>query len=158
MIMDGELDFVSNISDDNGETFVPVGTAGFRRRNVENETVSLASFEHDYEAKKTNGDDVLTRDEFYEILVCVRKQAFTHKGVQAKLLFNRWDKDGDGFLDYDELREKMQQVVPGFQDQSKNSSSFSPTWTRIETTGSQSWNSRTSCIRNRRGLRARQTR
>jgi Ca2+-binding EF-hand superfamily protein len=59
----------------------------------------------------TNQDDVLDQDELNQILIKIRQHCFTHRGVDPEQLFNRWDRDKDGTLDYDEMRLLMYKVL-----------------------------------------------
>ena len=59
----------------------------------------------------TNQDDILDQDELNQILIKIRQHCFTHRGVDPEQLFNRWDRDKDGTLDYDEMRLLMYKVL-----------------------------------------------
>lgn len=59
----------------------------------------------------TNQDNVLDQDELNQILIKIRQHCFTHRGVDPEQLFNRWDRDKDGTLDYDEMRLLMYKVL-----------------------------------------------
>ena len=58
----------------------------------------------------TNKDDILDTAELNQILIKIRQHCYTHKGVDPGQLFDRWDKDKDGTLDYDEMRLLMYKV------------------------------------------------
>jgi Ca2+-binding EF-hand superfamily protein len=58
----------------------------------------------------TNNDDILDTDELNQILIKIRQHCYTHNGVDPGQLFDRWDKDKDGTLDYDEMRLLMYKV------------------------------------------------
>ena len=60
---------------------------------------------------KTNQDDVLDTAELNQILIKIRQHCFTHRGVDPAQLFDRWDRDKDGTLDYDEMRLLMYKVI-----------------------------------------------
>jgi Ca2+-binding EF-hand superfamily protein len=59
----------------------------------------------------TNQDDVLDTAELNQILIKIRQHCFTHRGVDPGQLFDRWDRDKDGTLDYDEMRLLMYKVL-----------------------------------------------
>jgi len=58
----------------------------------------------------TNQDDTLDAAELNQILIKIRQHCFTHRGVDPGQLFDRWDRDKDGTLDYDEMRCLMYKV------------------------------------------------
>ncbi len=59
----------------------------------------------------TNQDEILDAEELNQILIKIRQHCFTHRGVDPGQLFDRWDRDKDGTLDYDELRLLMYKVL-----------------------------------------------
>ena len=62
------------------------------------------------QVEATNQDDILDTEELNQILIKIRQHCYTHRGVDPGQLFDRWDKDKDGTLDYDEMRLLMYKV------------------------------------------------
>ena len=68
-------------------------------------------------AKKTfTKDEILDRDEMEQLRLLLRKHSYGASGFNPQKIFERWDKDKDGKLDFDEMHDLIFSLGPDISE------------------------------------------